>query len=326
MLRDVAQWWVEQMRSLIPGIAALASHQRDALIVAVDGLSDDSPSGTLLLREAGVETPLGPLQSPPETALATGLRLPLGAVLQRDVVLPLAAAHGLQTVLGFEMDRLTPFSADEVYWGIAGVQRDSAREKLTLRLSVVLRPQVDAFVQGLAGFNLMPSFIEVPGGRIELPNSHKRADQYRQWGLSGLCAVLALACLATPFIRQQMALDAAAQTIADNATTAHVAMGLRQQLTIAASGRAAIAQARRSGDALQVLATLTAALPDGTWLSDLTLKPGDVTFDGQSDNAAQLIGALSAVPGLHDPSFTAPVTRTADGKADQFSLDAKVAE
>ncbi|HYP62712.1 MAG TPA: PilN domain-containing protein, partial [Acidocella sp.] len=76
----------------------------------------------------------------------------------------------------------------------------------------------------------------------------------------------------------------------------------------------------------QVLAILTDALPDDTWLSDLTLKNGDLTFDGQSANAAQLIGLLSAVPGLRDPSFTAPVTRTADGKADLFSLHATVSE
>jgi general secretion pathway protein L len=56
------------------------------------------------------------------------------------------------------------------------------------------------------------------------------------------------------------------------------------------------------------------------------LKSGDLTMDGQSDNAARLIGLLSAVPGLRDPNFTAPVTRTADGRADQFSLHAAVAE
>ena len=137
---------------------------------------------------------------------------------------------------------------------------------------------------------------------------------------------LALACLAVPLLRQQAALDATAQAIAASAPAAQTALALRHQLATTASGRAAIIQARRTGDALQVLATLTSALPDGTWLSDLALKSGDLTIDGQSTNAARLIGLLSAVPDLRDPNFTAPVTRTADGKADQFSLHAGIAE
>jgi general secretion pathway protein L len=101
---------------------------------------------------------------------------------------------------------------------------------------------------------------------------------------------------------------------------------MRRQIAIANASRAVIAEARRSGDALLVLAELTDALPDGTWLNDLSLRTGDLTIDGQSDNAASLISLLAAVPGLHGPSFTAPVTRSADNRTDQFSLHATVGE
>ncbi len=322
------------MRSLVPGGLSRAGRQPDALIAAIDRLADDETgaamAGNLLLRQNGQESLIGPLDAaqPPAAAvrLPVMLRLPPGAVLQRDVVLPLAAARSLQAVIGFEMDRLTPFAPDEVFWGTAGAKPDHARGKLGLRLFVVPRAPVAGVSQMLAAMRLAPAFIEVPGGRIALAGVQKQASRVRQMGVSALCVVLAVACLAAPFIRQQIALDAAAQKIAAYQPAAHVALALRQKLDIAASGRAAILQARRSGDALQVLATLTTALPDGTWLSDLALKAGDLTMDGQSDNAARLIGLLSAVPGLRDPNFTAPVTRTADGKQDQFSLHADVAE
>lgn len=331
MLMEFAAWWMDQMRALIPGAVRLGARLPDALIVAIDRFADDAPGGAgkLLRRQDGVETLLGPLDAgqPPAAAgkyLETGLRLPRGAVLERDVILPLAAAQDLPAVLGFEMDRLTPFARDEVYWGVAGLQRDHAREKLNLRLCIVLREQVDEVVQRLAGIGLLPSFIEIPGGRIELGRARSPARQYLQIALPALCCLLAIACVAVPFMRQQMALAATANAIAANAPAADVALSLRRQLATAASARAAIAQARRAGDALEVLATVTTALPDGTWLSDLSLKSGDLTFDGQSADAAQLIGLLSAVPRLRNPNFTAPVTRTPDGKADLFSLDAQV--
>ncbi len=335
MLAEFAHWWMSQMRTLAPGLLARARLPEDALIIAFDGLAtgiEQAPAGTLLLRRQGSEGGLGmldltrPLPAGLPPHLATGLRLPPGAVLQREVVLPLAAGRDLTAVLGFEMDRLTPFTADEVYWSVAHLCHDRVRAKLQLTLSIALRTQVDSLRTALGRINVTPSFIETETGRLPLGTPGQQPGWRLQQALFALCGVLALTCLATPFLRQQMALDAAAQEIAGVMPAANHAQALRQQLTAAAQGRAAIAAARHAGDALQVLSVLTAALPDDTWLSDLTLKSGDLAFDGQSGNAAQLINLLSAVPGLRNPSFTAPVTRSSDGKADLFSLHVTVSE
>lgn len=328
MLVEIFTWWAGQMRALLPGGARRVSRQPDALIVAIDRLED--VTGTIILRRDGAETVLQPLaldqHLPAITTphLATGLRLPQGAVLCRDVLLPLAATRDLQAVIGFEMDRLTPFTASEVFWGVSSVTPDRLRGRVSLRLAIVLRAQVEALTQTLARGGLVPSFIEAEAGRIELATGRTRQGRGLQSVLPPLCGMVFIACLATPFLRQQMALNAEARSIAAYQPAADTAQALRQQLFAAAAGHSAIAQARRAGDALQVLSTLTSALPDDTWLTDLTLKSGDLTFDGQSGNAARLIGLLSAVPGLREPSFTAPVTRTADGKADLFSMHVTV--
>lgn len=334
MLAEFARWWMEQMRALAQPLLPPPTALPDALIAAIEGDIEghtaEGVTGTLLLRRDGKETALrrlSPTARPPAVPghLATGLRLPPGSVLSRELVLPLAAARDLRAMIGFEMDRLTPFAADELYWSTSNVTADRARAKLRLTLAIVPRRQVESLRAGLARCHVRPAFIEAGAARIEL-GGQRMSGRWRRQGLPALCAVLVLACIATPFARQQVALDAAATSIAAATPAARVAQDLRRQLAGAAQGRAAIAQARHAGDALQVLATLTAALPDGTWLGDLTLKQGALSFDGQSADAAGLIGRLSAVPGLRDPSFTAPVTRTADGRADLFSLRATVAE
>jgi general secretion pathway protein L len=319
-------WWVAQMRALAPAFLTRAAGRQAEMIIDIDPPGEAGiATGTIMLRQNGEETPLKalnlnePARGP---VLPTGLRLPHGAVLSREVVLPLAAARDLRSMIGFEMDRLTPFSADEVYWGVSGVRKDRGRAKLSLLLSVVPRQPVEALRQLLAPAGLAPSFILGEAGRINLAMPLALRDRALRAALPALCILLLLACLAAPFCRQQLALDAAAQQIAANAPAARMAVALRRELATASAGRIAIAEARRAGDALPVLAELTTALPDGTWLSDLELKSGDLTFDGQSDNAAQLISRLSATPGLHDPSFTAPVTRTADGSSEIFSLHA----
>jgi general secretion pathway protein L len=339
MLVEFADWWVTQMRGLLPASLLPAAVQPDARIIAIEQL--DSPTGSLppgfvLLRRNGFERTVARLDpdhlsNPAQlgearAGMATALRLPPENMLRREVVLPIAAARNVEAAIGFEIDRLTPFAAEELYWGISGVKPERAHGRLSVQLVFVLRAQVENLLQGLRRIGLAPSFIEAGEGRIDLASEHRPATQWKQGALAGLCGILAFACLVSPFLRQQFALDAAARNIAAITPAAQTAEKLRRQLEIAASGQAAIASARRTGDALQVLASLTDALPDGTWLNDLLLKSGDLSFDGRSSNAAALIGRLSAVPGFTNPSFTAPVTRTADGSADEFSMHATVQE
>jgi general secretion pathway protein L len=328
MLAEFFAWWVSQMRALVQGLIG-PGQASDALIIAIDRLGHaGAPGGALLLRRSGQEQCLRTLDEPERSAVPPGLpmllRLPPGCLLVRELTLPLAAARDLRSVLRFEMDRLTPFDADELFWGVSAQSEDRTQDRLRLRLAIAPRAPVTALLDWLAGQKLAPGWIEHAEGRIPLDAGAPRPR--RQSALAALCAALALACLAVPFIRQQIALNQAAALVAERAPAAHVAQLLRAQLEEAASGLAAIAAARHQGDALQILAALTQALPDDTWLADLSLKSGSLTMDGQSADAAKLIARLAAVPGLQDPSFTAPVTRTNDGKADLFSLRVGVKE
>jgi general secretion pathway protein L len=325
MLAQVFAWWWRQIVSLIPARLRRAGLP-DAVIIAIDRLDDgDRPGGAILVRRAGQErfaAPLrlaGPPSPNPAPGLATALRLPDGMVLHRDISLPLAAERDLASVLGFEMDRLTPFQPEEIFWSISGLRRDPARG-LAMTLLITLRAPLERLLETLAARNLKPAFVESAAGRIALSPRAGRASPTLNRALLGLSALLALACLAIPPIRQQMTLDAAQSRIAALQQAGHEALTLRRQLNIAASGQSAIAAARRGGDALQTIAALTTALPDGTYLTDLTLKSGDLTFDGSSTNAARLIAILAGVPGFNDPRFVAPVTRAINGQADLFSI------
>lgn len=326
MLAEFLSWWLSQMRPLTANILGPAQVP-DALIIKIDE-PGPAPSGALLLRQKGQEHHLNGLQAPQRRsappALPVFLRLPQNLLLSRDITLPLTASRDVRTILQFEMDQLTPFSADELFWGVSSQFQDRKQNKLHLRLAIVPRANLAPTLTWLASQKLTPGWIEHKDGRIPLNISTSRPR--RQAVLAAACIGLAATCLALPFIRQQLALQEAASLVAARAPAAHIAEKLRAQLAATASGRAAIEAARRQGDALQILAALTKALPDDTWLADLSLKSGHLTMDGQSANAAKLIALLSAVPTLRNPSFTAPVTRTNDGKADLFSIRAEVTE
>jgi len=325
MLNEIWAWWLRQVNSLIPA-AWRGTGWEDAVIVRIDRLDaqPERSEGAILIRRKGAESFAAKLSfsGAPFTAaphLATALRLPPGTVLCREVRLPAAAERDLPRVLGFEMDRLTPFTPDEIFWGVGGVRRE-APGAVKLNLLITPRAPLENLLAALARGKLRPGYVEDAGGRIALsPGLAPRKRRFYA-ALYGLCLLLALACLAIPVIRQQNALDAAQARIDALSPAAHEANALRQRLAIAASGQAAVAAAQASGDALEILAALTTALPDDTYITDFTLKSGELSFDGESGNAARLIALLAAAPKFQNPGFAAPVTRAIDGAEDLFSI------
>jgi general secretion pathway protein L len=317
MLRRLAAWWWRQIAGLTPRRAA-----PDAVIVALDALAP--ARGAILVRRGGAEQRLGAIDldrpsAPPRVPrLPCLLRLPAGAVLSRSLRLPAAAAGDFASAAAFELDRATPFEGGDMFFSLGPPRRDPGGRTLSATLTFTLRAPVAPVLAALARLRLAPAAIESPAGPIPLATPGRR-----RYALV-LAALLALLALALPVIRQQQALDDARARIAALTPAAAQAAALRQRL-VAAAGFSAVLTGAADAGPLRTLARLTAALPDDTYLADLTLKSGVLTFDGQSADAARLIALLAATPGLRNPSFAAPVTRTISGTADVFSIRAVAA-
>jgi len=356
MLRELGRWWVRQMLDLLP--ARLADARRgDALIVTDERAADPPGLGFALFRRR-TETRLGRFGMDPigldEAAAALRqrrngrsrerpreivLRLTPGALLERTVTLPLAAERDPASVLRYDMDRLTPFAANDVVWSFAVDRRDRARAQLLVRLSLVplqaLRPLLDAL--GRAG--VTPTAVEAatPEGesrRLTLtgaPGSEAAGFRGRLATMGmAFCAVSAVAALVTPFIVQALARDDVERRIAELAPRVSEVEALRRRVAAGVPGADVIATERaRIGDALQVLAAVTDILPDDCVLSELSLRQGKLGISGQAQAAARLIPALAADPLLRNPAFVAPVTRATDEHGgqgpDQFVIRADLA-
>ncbi len=327
------------MRALLPAGLLPDASQSDALLVAMAGAAD-ARQIHLSLRRRRRETPLGSfrLDEAGQRAAKAAIRQRAGrvilrpeptAVLERKVVLPLAAEHDVSRVLRYEMDRLTPFTAEQVLWSATIERRDRASERLELRLSLLPKSLVQPVLTAMEAIGLKVSAIETAGNTgvprfIDLvpPSSRRRHTLTVAWAA---CAVLALVAVATPFVAQSLARRAVEARITDLQPRIERIEALRRRLAAGSAGNDAIATEHASiGDALQVLATVTELLPDDTVLADLSVRQGKLSISGRSRAAPLLIPAMAGDPTLHNPSFAAPVTRTPDGNADTFVIRAEL--
>ena len=343
MFREFLEWWVRQLASLVPErLRRTESRQADALVVGTDASGTHAELST---RRAGRVASLGryalDAAGTTQAVAALGRRgirlegavlaLPASMLLERDVALPLAAERDPEQVLQFDMDRLTPFEAAEVFWTWTVRTRDRARARLHLRVSLVPQAAVRPLLDALARLGVSPATLEfaLPDGVRRIALSHRRADRGAQLRLamvSALCALLLAGLVVTPFAGQSLAARAQNRRIAALAPDVAAAEALRARITREAAGRDVLSAERaRVGDALAALAAATAVLPDDTYLTDLTLRQRRMVMNGRSAAAARLIGLLSAAPGLREPAFLAPVTRSDTGHADLFSIRAELA-
>ena len=340
MLGGVLTWWMQQMRDLGPASLRLSDRtRRPTLVIALD--TPDLSSTMLFLDGRSGRTALG-RHSLGDTGLAKTLaglskaqrrspvlQVPADLLLERDTILPLAAEPDLARVIAFEMDRLTPFNAHELFWTCATIQRDTVRQQLHVRVTVIRRAQVEPILDALAQAGLAPVRIEAanaPGSCRAIPLGTGRPDRARlaqraEACAMGACALLTASAIALPFILQSIA--GAGVDARIDAVRPHVMEAASRRATIASAATAAdaIAAARgQAGAMLQAIALLTDVLPDDTFLTTLSAQQRKLTFSGHSGTAARLIVAMAAQPRLHNPTFTAPVTHDEADGGDMFSI------
>ena len=343
MIREFFTWWFRQLAELLPQrLRQSAFSVADALVVAPIGpLASGVEAVTIQLRRSGRATTVGQfnlgevdLAELPRTAgKATVLRLSQADVLGKTVTLPLAAERELDQALAFEMDRETPFSVEELYWNHRVTAADRQNGRLSVRLSLIPKASLDPLLNGLAQFGILPRRVEIADGPdtgfyLPLNGEGSRAHHASSrllWPAAAICAVLILAAIVTPFVRQELALASLDRKVAAGRAAAAEADSLRHEID-RLSGSAGFVDSERdkAGRPLVILAAATRVLPDDTYLTEMELRQRKVTLSGRSAAAARLIGALAADGEFRNPAFAAPVTRLEALRSELFTINAEV--
>src|ERR1700745_861823 len=165
MLREFFAWWCAQLADLLPQeLRRSALGTGDALVVTPIGpLGQGVEAVAVDQRHNGRESPLGHFalgairmaDLPGVASQNTVLRLGGAAVVGKTAGLPLAAERELDQALAFEMDRETPFTAEELYWNHRVIEADRQNGRLAVRLWLVPKANLDPLhspISLLSGF------------------------------------------------------------------------------------------------------------------------------------------------------------------------------
>jgi general secretion pathway protein L len=329
MLARFFFWWTARIAELLP------KSWTDAVAGAPDGIVADFDrmnNLTLSIRSRGTQEAI----TAGAAARLAGrkpvfLRARPEVVLEKHHVVPTAPRRDLDQLLRHELARITPFASENLFWRWDGHPKPGDRSRLAVRLTMVPKAAVAEALEALAKAGIEPRFIETgPAERPRLlaidDEAGGRAGRLPIRALAWACGCLAVVALALPVLLQQLALHATNAEIDKLQPAIKQVEALRRGITADGAGQAVLArEVERTGDVLQVLATVTQILPDDTYLTDFSLRERQMVLGGRSAAAARLITGLSADPTIRDATFAAPVTRVEGATADVFSIRASVA-
>ena len=344
----VEAWWAE-VASLLPrrlrhvlwfGKYNLVLEDRgEALEVWRETPQRTESLGRYLLdRPAGGGEPSA-LEADSVSAQQVIVCLPPRSVLRKRVTLPLAAEENLREVLAFEMDRLTPFSADHVYYDYRPLTRSPAADTLDVDLVVARREQVDGLLGRLEGEGVFPDVVGVcsPGSprepaeaRLNLlpPERRRRRSSFARrvnLALTVLLLLLVAVALAQPLVRKAARVSALEREVKAAQATALEVSKLQERLQkVTAQSEFLVRKKTRTVPVLEVLRETTDLLPDDTWLTRFELQAGEVQLQGESQEAAALVALVEASPLLRNARFRAALTQNPQAGTERFQLSAEV--
>lgn len=352
---EFLRWWQGELAALVPpawrerlsqgGVAYVASRDGEWRILRVS-------QGALV--ETGRVSPGAPdlaarratfrrLVQEVAGAAAPNVWLVLGPeeILLRTVTLPLAAEEALRDTLGFELDRLTPFSAEHACVDFRVTGRDVTAQRLTLELAVAARAPVASRLAELRELGATVVGVGVAGDlaasspalNLLPPEERDRPatspSQVATRVLAALAAVLAIAALAYPLWQKREAVIALQPRLEKAKASADVAERLAAEIErLAAEHNFLLGKKQGQYPAVVLLEDLSRILPDTTWIQQLDIKTTpklrELQLAGETGSSSQLIEVLEKSGSLANASFKSPLTKGVSPGTERFLVAAEV--
>ena len=259
-----------------------------------------------------------------------------GQVLFRSLDFPKQAVDFLDGMIRAQIDRLTPWAADDVIFGWSPPST-IANERVELTLAAMSKADTQPLVQlatglgaaSVAAFAALPAAGGTPA-KIKIFDKSLRgatggaADVPRILRVVLLSAGLAAAACLIVSAYIGNTLDSEQQQLQRRISQRRASLRLDPN---AGGGSALNLLAKRkqtTPSSVMVLEALSQALPDGTYVTELRIEGDKVQVVGMTQDAPSLIRLMERSPQFARATFFAPTTRAQNDPGERFHIEAHI--
>lgn len=342
------RWWTGELAGMVPAFLRQESHSAENLLLAL--FKDDAV--TFFWRDSSRWRELSRtridsvqprldrhLQAFGNKKYITIARLPGTSILRRQLELPISAENELRRILTYQLDSLSPYPPDQVYFSYRIEERNHAGKKLILELYLAPKDEVDKLVGKMRSWNLVPEFVDfVDQDELAepfinlLPNPLAPVKQRSMLSsvnrLLLIVNVLLAAALVTAVLITKSNVEAELKTRVETAKLkADAAIRLRdkvEKLQLESSFLQDMKKQRPP--VLELVDELSSILPDGTWLEKAVYDKKEISLSGISSKSSVLISEIERSPLFENAAFQASVVQDDRSGGERFQIKADITE
>ncbi|MGZ5871367.1 MAG: PilN domain-containing protein [Bradyrhizobium sp.] len=256
-----------------------------------------------------------------------------GQVLFRSLDFPKQAVDFLDGMIRTQIDRLTPWTADDVAFGWSPPSA-IPNERVELTLAATSKQDIQPLVQlatsmgvaSIAAYAMLPATGGAPA-RIKVLDQPLRGAAGRALDVPGILRVALLSCSLAAAASLMFAayigsaLDSEQQQLTRRISERRAS--LRLDPNAGGSAQSLLAKRKQtSPSSVVVLEALSQALPDSTYVTELRIEGDKVQLVGMTRDAPSLIRLLERSPQFARATFFAPTTRAQNEPGERFHIEA----
>ncbi|MDD1610716.1 MAG: PilN domain-containing protein [Methylococcaceae bacterium] len=320
-VKTVLRWWGRELSFLVPEkIKQLVSVQQGFIIVRADSdkfilsyqFGGQCEQLATLERDSSAIAQYKNLLASDErlSKAKVILRLTEQAVIQKELALPIAAKENLHQVVGYELDRYTPFKTDQVYFVVKRLPKhlnEADQIKVLLILGVANDVEHGDDIYNLLPDRLRPKVEKIP--RI----IHS--------SLIGLVFLLLGAVIVMPVWFEYQAVNALTEKVQKVEKEAKKIKALQlETAALIEETQQLLNEKNATPSVILMLNTLSKLMKDDTWLAYLQYADGQLQIQGESPAASTLIAVLEDSEVFSNAVFVSPVTQDNLSKQEHFQI------
>ena len=339
-LKAFMQWWGDGLYAGLPEalrklfrseLPRLVLSMQDAQRIQVWWIQDDKPleRGEFSLREASLFLSDMVPKKAHNKPFQVELQLDSTHALHLQHTFPEAVRENLTQVVGYQLDRLTPFTVDKVYFAANVAEYDKLRKEVLADIYIAPKHLLEPLLLQLRDLGIQDvQRLSVVGTQVTL-NAYEQtqAAPLQRWSMIPLTFLLLalVASLTAPLVYKDRRLQQIEDALAQVRHASADQLSIRDKLMEAEEALQFLAEKRRTSPvALDVVETLSADIPADTWLDRLSLTGTTLEIRGESAKALALIDTLENAPEFANVRFKSPVLRNKENGRDSFHIEATV--
>ncbi|MGD8590422.1 MAG: pilus assembly protein PilM [Chromatiales bacterium] len=342
-LMDYWTWWKEELASVIPlplrqllintNKLVLEIADSEAEIYRIVGSKKNSIARVNIKDLGSIQ--VGSIIRE-GNATENILIIPKQQVLEKHVTFPMATEENIREVLSYEMDRLTPFTSNQVYYDYHLVSRNKQKSTIELKLIIIPKERVDNLLNDLSQIGFKPHVLTVDSDKVEkeaqinLLPMDKRARKINtlkvvNYSLSVMAVLLLVMALMLPIWDKVKYIESLEPELDKYGKSAEKIITLRKQVEKAEEEALFLVEKKQASILmLRIIDELTQIIPDDSWINQVDVADNEVHVYGESVSSASLLPIIESSKIFSNAQFRSPVTQNRQNDTERFHLSAQI--